>query len=43
MQVSVNDFMLKLFPECTMEKVQDLVATLLTKEVCLQAPLAAFP
>lgn len=43
MQVSVNDFAFKLFPECTMGKVQDLAATRLTKEVCLQALLAAFP
>lgn len=39
MQVSLNDFALKLFTELTVKKVQDLGATELTKE----ALLAAFP
>lgn len=43
MQVSVNDFALRLFTERTMKKVQDLAATHPTKEACPQALLAAFP
>jgi len=43
MQVSVDDFALRLLTEQTMKKVRDLAATHPTKEAFPQALLAAFP